>query len=524
MVFWHNPFSEMMIDYNGYDGTTNPPTAGNVPEFYWFLFARWSSYNGGNEWDIDSDGDSLVNGLDVDQDADGLPDWWDQDEGNDGILDVNDVKMGGTFNMSVCGHTVGNLGQGFVCGYSYAIAYQMPLNGVTAQFGLPYSTRPDAAIDQGATAGGQSGNWSCTPGAQGGCWHYDFGGDGVIDSAISFTQIQNNRDAFVTWVGLTTGIWQWNSDNGPEADFPDELGADLDKNDVDGDVDGDFFNNTIDLDDDYDSIFDWFDVDDDNDGLWDYFEIDTNDDLDDDTGQINGNFFSGSNCADNDDDGNDADADDDGFYQAVWDRGQMTLGLLQPTVYDVDNDNDGVPDGEDPDDDNNGILDGDQELIAGCFWGEEQSTWDHDNDGIVNWADDDWDGDGIPNSVELAISLTQAFDHDNDGDRDDIDVDDDEDGMHDIDEVMLWPERFNRNSTNPWDTTMIMAMVKHLLIQMISQPVQTSTIPTMTTIRAMTLTSIISRKASQQTHVIKEPNHRIGTMTMIAFSMRMTRL
>ena len=23
--------------------------------------------------------------------------------------------------------------------------------------------------------------------------------------------------------------------------------------------------------------------------------------------------------------------------------------------------------------------------------------------------------------------------------------------MHDIDEVMLWPERFNRNSTNPWD-------------------------------------------------------------------------
>ena len=53
MVFWHNPFADMMIDYNGYDGTTNPPTPGNVPEFYWFLFARWSSYNGGNEWDID---------------------------------------------------------------------------------------------------------------------------------------------------------------------------------------------------------------------------------------------------------------------------------------------------------------------------------------------------------------------------------------------------------------------------------------------------------------------------------------
>ena len=181
-----------MIDYNGYDGTTNPPTPGNVPEFYWFLFARWSSYNGGNEWDIDSDGDSLVNGLDIDQDADGLPDWWDQDEGNDGIMDVNDVKMGGTFNLSVCGHTVGNLGQGFVCGYDYAIAYQMPLNGVNAQFGLPYSTRPDAAVDQGATAGGASGNWSCTPGAQGGCWHYDFGGDGVVDSDSTGSTLSTN--------------------------------------------------------------------------------------------------------------------------------------------------------------------------------------------------------------------------------------------------------------------------------------------------------------------------------------------
>lgn len=451
MVFWHNPFSEMMLDYNGYDGTTNPPTPGNVPEFYWFLFARWSSFNGGNEWDIDSDGDSLINGLDIDQDADGLPDWWDQDEGNDGIMDVNDIKMGGSFNLTTCGWTAGNIASGFVCGYSYALAYQMPLNGVNAQFGSPYSTRPDAFVDQGTTAGGQSGNWSCTSGAQGGCWHYDFGGDGVVDSAISFTQMQDNRDAFVTWFGLQTGIWQWNSDNGPEADFPDELGADLLKNDLDGDIDGDFFNNTIDLDDDYDAVFDWFDVDDDNDGLWDYFEIDTNDDLDDDTGQNNGNFFSGTNCVDNDDDGNDADADDDGFYQAVWDRGQMTLGLLEPKVYDVDNDNDGVPDGEDPDDDNNGIPDGEQEKLAGCFWGEEQSTWDHDNDGIVNWADDDWDGDGISNTVELAISLTQAFDHDNDGDRDDIDVDDDEDGMHDEDEVMLWPERFNRNSTNPWD-------------------------------------------------------------------------
>jgi hypothetical protein len=261
----------------------------------------------------------------------------------------------------------------------------------------------------------------------------------------------DNRDAFVTWVGLSTGLWQWTSDNGPVADFPDELGADLLKNDVDGDIDGDFTNATVDLDNDYDSVYDWYDVDDDNDGIWDYFEIDSDDDHDNDAGQENGNFFSGTNCEDNDDDGNDADVDEDGFFQAVWDRGIMSQGLREPSLYDVDNDNDGVPDAEDTDDDNNGILDVDQALLPGCFWGEEESPFDHDNDGIVDWADNDWDGDGITNAVELAISITAPFDHDNDGARDDIDEDDDEDGMNDEDEVLLWPTRFNRNSTNPWD-------------------------------------------------------------------------
>ena len=89
-----------------------------------------------------------------------------------------------------------------LCGYQYAVAYHMPLNGVNAQFGSPYSTRPDAFVDQGATAGGPSGNWSCTPGAQGGCYHYDFGGDGTIESGITHFQMTDNRDAFVTWVGL----------------------------------------------------------------------------------------------------------------------------------------------------------------------------------------------------------------------------------------------------------------------------------------------------------------------------------
>ena len=456
LVFHHDPFESMMLNYNGYDATTQPATPGTVPEFYWFLFSRWSPRNGGNEWDIDTDGDSLINGLDIDQDGDGLPNWWDQDEGNDGIMDVDDPKLGGSFNLSTCGWTAGNFGTGYSCGYVYAFAYQMPLNGVNAQLGLPFSTRPDAGLDQGATSGGPSNNWSCTPGAQGGCWHYDYGNDGTVDAGITYTQIANSRDAFNVWLGLFISVsgWNWNSDNGPVQDFPDELGADIIVNDVDPDIDGDGFNNTIDIDDDADGVYDWYDIDDDNDGLWDYFEIDSNDDLDDDA-NINlppgSSFFTGTNCVDNDDDGNDADADEDGFFQAVWDRGEMTQGYQNPRFYDVDNDNDGVPDAEDWDDDNNGIDDWAQELIPGCFIGEENSPWDHDNDNISNWEDDDWDGDGLNNTVELGVSLTQAFDHDNDGLRDDIDPDDDQDGMEDIDEILVWPIRFDRNSTNPWD-------------------------------------------------------------------------
>ena len=123
-----NPFTVeqgFVLDYNGFDSTTNPVTSGNVPEFYWFLLARWSPWNGGNDVDIDADGDSLQNGLDTDQDGDGMPDWWDQDEGNDGQLDINDFKMGGTFtNNNECGWTRQS---GYTCGYEYAALYRLPL-------------------------------------------------------------------------------------------------------------------------------------------------------------------------------------------------------------------------------------------------------------------------------------------------------------------------------------------------------------------------------------------------------------
>lgn len=452
MTYLTNPFDTIIIPYNGYNAQTNPVTSGIVPEMYWYLYARWSPWSGGNDVDIDNDGDALQNGLDVDQDGDGMPDWWDEDEGNDGIMDVDDWNLGGSINNSVCGMS---FDQGFICGYLYALSYGLPLNGQQVTSAKPYSTRPDPSFSQGSftNPNGVTESWhSCASN----CYVFQFAGAGV--SAVNYSVMQNNRDAYMSWFATTIGAWNWLSDTGAMVDLPDELGFDFLKNDVDFDSDGDFgANDTADLDDDWDGIFNHWDVDDDNDGIIDWREIDSDDDWDNDAGtNPPGNFFTGTNCQDNDDDGTDTDPDEDGFYQSVWDRGRMGQGLLFPLYYDVDNDNDGIPDPEDDDDDNNGILDSVQEQIAGCFWGEEQAPWDHDNDGIVNWEDDDWDADGRTNAAEIAAAPNGTFpvapwDHDNDGLRDDLDLDDDADGMEDHDEVLLWPLRFDRNSTNPWD-------------------------------------------------------------------------
>lgn len=470
LTYLLNPFSvgqNFILNYNGFDGTTSPPTSGVIPEFWWIFMSRWSSWNGDNKWDIDGDGDTLQNGLDIDQDADGMPDWWDQDEGNDGILDVDDPKMGGSLDFGQCGFVVqpqavsGGASTGLVCGFEYALQYGYPLSGFSAQMGIPYSTRPDATFSEGSYDGANSQNqWRCT--SQ--CYHFSFGPQ--VFASSNYTALDHNRDLFTAWIGLKWQLFNWNQDTNGNF-FPDEFADHLD-DEVDPDDDCGapinmngtwidptcMFNDTADLDDDFDSVYDLWDVDDDGDGIWDYFEIDTNNDLDDDAGTIPpGNFFTGLNCQDKDDDGQDSDPDGDGWYQAVWDKGVMGQGYLSPEFYDVDNDNDGVPDGEDWDDDNNGVADTVQELVPGCFDGEEQYIWDHDNDGIPDWGDDDWDGDGRSNAVELATAtpLVSPWDHDNDGERDDEDEDDDEDGMKDKDEILLWPTRFNRESTNPWD-------------------------------------------------------------------------
>ena len=479
--YWHfSPFTAeehgFILPYNGYQETTDTEVPqmisnGEVPEMYYYVMMRWSPWNGNNYFDIDMDGDSLINGIDVDMDADGMPDWWDQDEGSDGRLDVNNPQFGGSTDDGECDISLANFlvfggpATEIVCGLRLSWLYAWPLLSArqTGQliYTLPYSTRPDPEYDDGPYDGTDAPDNSPASSCDENCFHFDFTTDTPDPTAaVTYEQMKNNRDLFTAWIGINFGLFQWTSDQNANM-FPDEV-ADLLDNDVDPDDDcgapiagnmnpSCMVNDTADLDDDFDGVYDHWDIDDDNDGIWDYLEVDSNDDLDDDSGTEPGNFFIGSNCVDKDDDGTDTDPDDDGWYQSVWDQGILGQGLLFPIYYDVDNDNDGVPDGEDPDDDNNGVLDEDQEIL--CFTGEEQSVWDHDNDGILDWADDDWDADGIVNTLELnsATPFISPWDHDNDGLRDDVDLDDDSDGMLDKDEIMLWPSRYDQPSTNPWD-------------------------------------------------------------------------
>ena len=138
---------------------------GVVPEMYWHVMMKWSPWNGNNYFDIDMDGDSLINGIDVDMDADGMPDWWDQDEGSDGRLDVNDPSFGGSLNDGECDlslfYMYFQIGfQPIACGVELAWLYGWPILEETGQgFGiytLPYSTRPDPQWDQGSYNGSNS--------------------------------------------------------------------------------------------------------------------------------------------------------------------------------------------------------------------------------------------------------------------------------------------------------------------------------------------------------------------------------
>ena len=214
---------------------------GEVPEMYYYVMMRWSPWNGNNYFDIDMDGDSLINGIDVDMDADGMPDWWDQDEGSDGRLDVNNPQFGGSTDDGECDISLANFlvfggpATEIVCGLRLSWLYAWPLLSArqTGQliYTLPYSTRPDPEYDDGPYDGTDAPDNSPASSCDENCFHFDFTTDTPDPTAaVTYEQMKNNRDLFTAWIGINFGLFQWTSDQNANM-FPDEV-ADLLDNDV----------------------------------------------------------------------------------------------------------------------------------------------------------------------------------------------------------------------------------------------------------------------------------------------------
>jgi gliding motility-associated-like protein len=144
-------------------------------------------------------------------------------------------------------------------------------------------------------------------------------------------------------------------------------------------------------------------------------------DLDSDNDSIPDAVEKGPNGAtpvDTDNDGTpdylDLDSDNDGISDAI-EKGSGTTP--------VDTDNDGTPDYRDLDSDNDGIPDAIEK-------GSGATQVDTDNDGTPDYRDLDSDNDGIPDAIEKGSGATPV-DTDNDGTPDYLVLDSDNDGIPD---------------------------------------------------------------------------------------------
>ena len=175
------------------------------------------------------------------------------------------------------------------------------------------------------------------------CFHFDFLGpaDAGPSAAVTFEDIINNRDLWTAYVGINFGMFQWVSDGNGNL-FPDEFADLLDNNEDPMTIveprhrnskSSCMVNDTADLDDDFDGVLTIgtlttttmaFGTSSRLMSTTTWMTIPTPNPL--------GNFFTGYNCDDQDDDGTDTDPDGDGWYQSVWDRGRLGQGLLFPNT------------------------------------------------------------------------------------------------------------------------------------------------------------------------------------------------
>jgi hypothetical protein len=100
-------------------------------------------------------------------------------------------------------------------------------------------------------------------------------------------------------------------------------------------------------------------------------------------------------------------------------------------LYPLDDDHDGIPNGEDLDSDNDGINDDED-----AFPSDPYEWSDNDGDGIGDNADHDDDNDGVnDNEDDLPLDGSETVDTDGDGIGNNTDTDDDGDGVADTDDL-----------------------------------------------------------------------------------------
>ncbi len=346
--------------------------------------------------DPDTDGDGLPDGLetlfgtdpnDADSDDDGVPDGqepsWNLDSDGDGLINALDPDSDD---------------DGLFDGTELGLGCSLPATDLTKN-----ACRPDG--DAGATTtdplNADTDGGGVSDGSE------DFNLNGVVDAGETNPTLGNGADdASVVDTdgdGLSDGTETFIGSDPNDADSDDDGLLDGEEPNPGHDTDGDGLINVLDVDSDNDGLFDGTEAgktcdDPDTDGTLGHCRPDG------DAGATTTNPLNADT-----DGGGVSDGSEDFNLNGVVDAGETnpTLGNGADDVNVVDTDGDGLSDGtetfigsnpNDADSDDDGLLDGD----------EPNPSDDHDGDGLVNIIDRDSDGDGLFDGTEAGNDCSNS--------------------------------------------------------------------------------------------------------------------
>ncbi|MHA8071868.1 invasin domain 3-containing protein [Aquirufa ecclesiirivi] len=376
----------------------------------------------------DCDGDGITNDMECyggyiggtvcqDFDSDGIPNSQDPDSDNDGILDIieKNIDSDGDGDANYLDLDSDNDG----------ILDTMERTLDTDGDGIPNYLDTDSDND------GIMDAWEATNSTRG---VIDTNYDGRVD--INGAAPDANGNGLVDFLETNPApIPDTDKDGTPDyLDLDSDGDAIHDKIESTGDSDKDGKPNYRDKDSDGDWLGDTDErnLDNDNDGTPNYL------DLDSDADGIPDAWEGKNKCAtcDNRNDDNDDGWDDRGQYKALIDTDKDG----SPDFFDLDSDNDCIPDRielggdsdgdeianfRDLDSDGDGIPDKVESVVC-------ENPVDTDKDGTKDFEDLDSDGDGMLDSLEAGANPSAPLDSDKDGLADYRDTDSDGDGILDI--------------------------------------------------------------------------------------------